>query len=309
MQRDKDTMALEAHFKQWKEVPERMKTIFLEDQKQQAQLKENLQRIIESQYSFQKALENSIFARQERYKSIVNPIEMLKIDIPDITPFIKQQEEYKKSIKDTIGSIFKDLQRSFRGLPPHTQEALLLLGTHGWYMDLEMPLPWLWELEKALADGNTGEAENALVEHFENRLDEIEQSIVNRFPNRDKLVHAAFNAHRKQEYELSIPVFLSQTDGICKEVVNKYLFLKHDKKPQTAIYVEEVAADTFKAALLIPLAQTLPITASEHERENGFSGLNRHMVLHGESLDYGTKINGLKAISLINYVVHVLKGK
>jgi hypothetical protein len=30
------------------------------------------------------------------------------------------------------------------------------------------------------------------------------------------------------------------------------------------------------------------------------------MVLHGESLDYGTKINSLKLISLINYVVDVL---
>ena len=70
--------------------------------------------------------------------------------------------------------------------------------------------------------------------------------------------------------------------------------------------MEQIAADTYGAALLSPLAETLPIGASEYERPTGFDELNRHMVLHGESLDYGTKINSLKAISLINYVAHVL---
>ena len=50
------------------------------------------------------------------------------------------------------------------------------------------------------------------------------------------LIRAAFNAHRRQEYELAIPVILAQTGGICKEVVNEYLFIKNNKKPGTAIY-------------------------------------------------------------------------
>ena len=38
-----------------------------------------------------------------------------------------------------------------------------MLGAHGWYLDLEMPLPGLWELKKALSEGKTEEAEDALV--------------------------------------------------------------------------------------------------------------------------------------------------
>jgi len=34
--------------------------------------------------------------------------------------------------------------------------------------------------------------------------------------------------------------------------------------------------------------------------------LYRHAVLHGESVDYGTEINSLKAISLLQYVSGVL---
>ena len=168
-----------------------------------------------------------------------------------------------------------------------------------------MPLPGLSWLKEALIGGKLAEAEQVLVKHFESRVEEIEKSIVNRFPKRQKIISAAFNAHRRQEYQLSVPVLLTQTDGICKEVFHEYLFLKHDKKPRTAIYVEQFVSDTFMAAILSPLAQPLPIGASESERAKGFTGLNRHMVLHGESLDYGTKTNSLKAISLINYVAHV----
>jgi len=81
--------------------------------------------------------------------------------------------------------------------------------------------------------------------------------------------------------------------------------MKSNRKPQTAIYVDQITNDTFMAAILSPLAEILPINASENERPRNFNGLNRHMVLHGESLDYGSKVNSLKAISLINYVIFV----
>ena len=182
-----------------------------------------------------------------------------------------------------------------------------MLAQHGWYLDFNMPLPSLWEIKKAIANGEVSEVEEALIEYFEGQLEEIEKSIAAQFPRRAHIISSAINAHRRGEYYLSIPVLLAQTDGICKEVVDQYLFMKKDRKPRTAIYVEQVAADTYKAALLSPLAVNNPISASEHEREEGFNLLNRHMVLHGESVDYGSKVNSLRAISLVNYVSQALK--
>lgn len=146
------------------------------------------------------------------------------------------------------------------------------------------------------------------MEHFEARLDAIEELLMEKFPRRTHLIRAAFGAHRRQEYELSIPVLLAQTDGICKEITDKYFFIKEKTrtKPQVAIYVEQFFADTFKAALLSPLSKTLPIGASQGERPPDRDLLNRHAVLHGELLNYGTQTNSLKAVSLINYVGDVL---
>jgi hypothetical protein len=286
----------EAHIKQLQEIGKQIRVIFVP--------------LLEQQEQFQKAIQNAFgpfLEEQNKMERIIHSFELPNIPSLDMTPLIKQGEQFQKLIAGILSPAFERLQEIFRELPSRTREALILLGRHGWYLDLEMPLPELWELERALAEGDVTGVDNALIEYYEGRVSDIEKSIVVRFPKRQKLIVAAFNAHRRQEYELSIPVFLAQTDGICKEVFNEYLFLKYDNKPRTAIYVEQVASDEFMAALLSPLAQTLPIGASERQRNEEFIGLNRHMVLHGESLNYGNKINSLKAISLINYVAHVLK--
>lgn len=303
---NKDYDAVGAHLKQWQETAKRIREQFAPIIKYKEVIKKSMQPIFEAQKALQKSLE-PVLAEQERWRKLTQSIQIPKIDLPNILHLTKPIIEYQKTIQGFINPAFEQLQKSFKELPSRTKEALLLLGEHGWFLDLEMPLPALWQLRKALTDGSVEEAEEALIEYFNSRLSEIEQSIIEKYPGRKKIIEAAFNAHHREEYELSIPVLLSQIDGICKDTVKQYLFMKKNKKPRTAIYVEQVASDTYRKALLSPLSQTLPIGASEHERSEDFNELNRHMVLHGESLDYGTKTNSLKAISLINYVAHVLK--
>jgi hypothetical protein len=302
---DKILKGLDKHFKQWQQLAEHVRAQVTPALKVQEALQKSLEPIIKAQNAFQKSLEPMLIA-QKRMQEMVESIKLPNIVIPDMSPFTKQIAEFQKSMEGLISPAFEHLQRTFRELPPRTQEAILLLGEHGWYLDLEMPIPSLWKLKKALSEGNIEEAQEALISYFEDRLEKIQKSISEKFPHRAHLIEAAFNAHRRQEFKLSIPVLLAQTDGICKEIVNEYFFIKQNRRPRTAIYVEQIASDTYRAALLSPLAQTLPIGASENERSEGFRELNRHMVLHGESLDYGNKTNSLKAISLINYVAHVL---
>lgn len=211
-----------------------------------------------------------------------------------IVPFLEQMKEVAES------------------LPPAYRAALLMLGRHGWYLDPEMSLSAPLELGVSFKEGGIEQAEKVLAEYFDGRVDQIEQFIIEAHPSRAKVLSSAFNAHRAGQFDLSIPVFLAQTDGICREVAGQYLFTSakgkaYKGRPGMAAYVEERASDTFLSAILSPLGEKLPISTSEAERGEGWTALNRHMVLHGESVDYGTKINSLKAISLINYVVAALR--
>ncbi|WP_156896017.1 hypothetical protein [Vibrio ezurae] len=310
---------LEKHFTQWKKISDRIHKQFepvIEAQKAvEKTLRPTLemQRVVENIFNPALELQNKYkfqlepFLEQQR--SLQNTFEAIKIpnyQLPDLSPYTKKIQQYQESLSGIITPALEEFQRSFEELPHKTQEALLLLAQHGWYLDFNMSLPSLWEIKTAISRGKNDDVEKALVEYFESQLNEIENFFNSQFPHRSHIITSAFKAHRRGEYFLSIPVLLAQTDGICKEVVDQYLFMKKDKKPKTAIYVEQIATETYKAALLSPLASNTPIGASQYEREDGFNQLNRHMVLHGESLDYGSKVNGLKAISLINYVAQAL---
>jgi len=211
-----------------------------------------------------------------------------------------------KSILGDLSPAIESLQRHFRELPPRTKRALLTLAKHGWYLDPDWVPSDIWELEQALEAGDAEQAEKLLVEYYEKRLNEIETSALEAFPERARILSIAFEVHRAGHYAASIPLFLAQVDGICKDVTDGYLFQKHSGKPQTAKYVERIAADRYPAALLSPLSIVLPLGESEAKRAHDFSGLSRHMVLHGENHDYDTSVNGYKVVSLIRYLSYVL---
>ncbi|RDD80115.1 hypothetical protein DVJ77_18395 [Dyella tabacisoli] len=68
-------------------------------------------------------------------------------------------------------------------------------------------------------------------------------------------------------------------------------------------------SNSIAKAFLAPFEEEMLVAVSQKSRPQGFVGLNRHTVLHGESVDYGTKENGLRAISLLNYVSQSCNGR
>jgi hypothetical protein len=223
----------------------------------------------------------------------------------NMSSFVSSTLEFQHKFESLVGPAIRDFAEVIRRLPERMRHALITLGQHGWYLDLDMPLPDIWELEKILLEGKHEKAEQALVFYFTNRLASIEETLCERFPHRRNILASAFKAHSTGEYNLSVPVFLAQADGICQEMIGTKLYSKREI-PARAKTIEALGSSSYRAAFLYPLAMSMPISASEHERDETFAALNRHQVLHGESVDYGTEANSLRAISLLNYVAQVL---
>lgn len=255
----------------------------------------------------QLALLEPFLKEQKKSQEIFNKIKFHNYQFPDLLPHTEQINQYQEKLNNIISPAFQELHCLFGELPEKTQKAMLLLAEDGWYLylDLNMSMSSFRKIIQKILDKKF--TNDALIQYFEGQLKEIEKSIITKFPHRKHIIAAALKAHIRGNYYLSIPVLLTQIDGICKETVEKYFFIKNHKKPETAIYVKQIATDILEEALLSPLVENTPINKSEKQRENGFNKLNRHMVLHGESLDYGTKENSLKTLSLINYVSQVLK--
>jgi hypothetical protein len=217
---------------------------------------------------------------------------------------LQRATDFQRRVQDALGGIdFRQLAEDFQRLPERTRVALINLAMRGWFLDPTHHQ--FFELARALGDGATDAVELSLINYYTARLGEIEEDVATRFPDRERPIRSAFAAHRRGEYELSVPVLLAQGDGICKERFGNNYFLKENRRPATAAFVDEIAVGSILAAILSPLATALPLSASQRERDESFEGLNRHSVLHGERSDYGTEANSLRAVSFLQYFASV----
>ena len=215
----------------------------------------------------------------------------------------------KEKLQPLLKAQFQSSRDAFLSHPDNTRKALAMLGQNGWYLSLDMEISATYEEFRQLEDGKLNEVDESMCAFYEERLDEIEKQLIETFPHRSHILERAFGAHQRAAYELSVPVFLSQADGICLELTDFQLYRRKKGQPTTAGFVEQLAADSIIKILLEPLRVPLPITASSEERKKYPYALNRHQILHGQSVDYGTRTNSYKAISLLHFVYSVLSHK
>lgn len=222
-----------------------------------------------------------------------------------------------QAIGAALAPVLAQIGAALREMPPRLEAAVGAMARHGWYVDGDQGLDELETLRTLIDAGDTGRVDELLMAHFEGRLDAIEDALVKELPRREKILRRAIAAHRRGDYELSIPVLLIQADGACVDLTDHHFFQKSrgSQVPEVAAHIAATQGPG-DALFLGPISLELPINASEKGRERiavergwtTWKELNRHQVLHGESVDYGTRLNSLKAISLLNYLVSFLPG-
>jgi len=267
---------------------------------------------------FQKGLSRQMAPMNQVLAGIKSFEDQLKasVRIPDLKPYRFSLPPEFSEVQNRIGKITEQVTRAIepfnqalKDLPPRTKEALLRLAEFGWFIDPEMPLSQAFGLDRAVSQGDLDAAERELVEYYEVNLDTIRTRLSKRCPSRAHLFEAAFKAHLNEDFVLSIPVFLAQADGICKERIDFCFFRTRHGRPATAEYVDGIPAESYTAAALSPLTQKFELHTESKPETDAPGEFKRHAIMHGNSTDYGTKVNSLKAISLLSYVESVLDAK
>ena len=212
----------------------------------------------------------------------------------------KAKQEAQKIAQNAVAEHIKATRNA-----KQTEDALCFLGENGWYIDFNMAASAISVL--ANKELTKKDLDDSLSEYFTSKLEEIKESIVAKHPRRSSIISAALKAHRNGDYELSIPVLLTQIDGISFETLGHSFFKRKGGVLKITKFVEERIGESLYKGLLYPLAEDLEISRSWDDTEVDFDLLNRHMILHGRNVVYGTRLNSLKVISFINYVVQVLE--
>ena len=178
------------------------------------------------------------------------------------------------------------------------------LANHGWF-----PHPSMFIGTNLLAkniDGNADAIDKVLMKVFRKNLCVIEKELVGLYPNRKHLMRDAFEAHREGKYNLSIPVFLSQADGIWNDRHSNSVFRRQQRETTFTKPTPQESDSIYASFPPLFFADSIPLWVTETGRSDSFQGFNRHLVMHGVSVDYGTEKNSLKSVSFLSWLSVIL---
>jgi len=194
------------------------------------------------------------------------------------------------------------INKRLENLPDKVQAGSMALAARGWYIDYEFPVFDLGPIHEALISGQEAHVDKYMCSRYEEALPLVEARLLTTYPKRSTVLAEALQALREKRFSLAIPVLLAQADGICVDVFGGKLFQKKNQRPQVAEKIDALGLDDTSGMFLSVLKLPGGICASEDFRSLFPHCLNRHEILHGLDSDYGTELNGWKALSLVAFV-------
>ncbi len=245
------------------------------------------------------------------------------LTIPAFLEGLAILQTYAKKLAPSLTALaqidWADAKRRLDELPTKSKEAMVLASSKGWFFGWHESLGELMALVEKIAVIEQPHTDEFMGQYYRNNLENFTSELVERHPNRAAVIKAAVRAHSAfgtDGYFLSIPVFIAQADGLLTEIAGvKSATMKVSKNMQelqaSKALREKLGTDQEALDLIHPILKLheLDFMKSAREREKAerasgeaFSALNRHQVIHGESWDYGTEINSLKAFSFLAFV-------
>ncbi len=251
---------------------------------------------------FLEALENSPQAqwakRMEHFNSRFSVIDKLQRGIPEspLTKYARQMDDLAKNLPIAMG-IFYD--------------KLTLLSEQGWYVS---PRPFddisLGKIPYYLKAENAIEFEEIIVAEIEKVLPNLIEDCQNSFPNRADIFDEIHRLYNDGYYRSVVTMCYIQADGISNDIFQVGFFDKDKNDGYKLKTFTALRRMDFNHSIGIIRQLEIPtneITANSQsaylqEESKKRSSFNRHLVLHGHSTNYGTKLNAVRAICVLDFL-------
>lgn len=253
---------------------------------------------------------------EERLGKVITPAKNME-DVYRISEDRKELFRLESDVIDVVNRMreircLKQIENPFREVKDREAKiqegiayAILEFAQYGWYVNYEFSPIDIMEAYVFIKNKDIARFDTYMQEKISDQLLHIKTTLLDRHGARSKPLESAFRAHDQKEYFLSIPVFFAQVDGISKDLSQFQFFLNNnDFSPKVSSWAKSNPTIWIHIALCAALREKGAF--QKHFSQPNKIDITRHSVLHGESNDYGTEINSLKAISLLIYVSDVM---
>lgn len=246
---------------------------------------------------------NAIHESIERLRPTLEDLAVTKQRIQQqLTPLVQQFSE-------TYGPAITRLAKHAKKWQEEQKISVTEMAEHGWFPN--------WHTFFFEPEEDYNNLDEFMITHLDQCWYELKENIIEHCPKRKDILEVAFALHEQENYIASIPLLLTQSDGICSEEFT-YFFSKDNKTKERAsdqiirqAESNEIAINFLSEILLEPFKVDLQITqsSSKYSKAAKGKGPNRHGIIHGsrKHLDYGSRINGYKAISFLAFIVYTVK--
>ncbi len=219
---------------------------------------------------------------------------MLECAIPKSSIPSVDIEAIKKSL--IPDSLRESMRKVGEGMLQRLKDSEARFWARGWMLHGDFPFMAV-EVHADEHEVSDEQLDDWMVEYYRPHIDQIESLLQGSWPKRSGLIGEAITAHKSGQYSFSCLLLLTQIDGVCFDISSVYFFSTNDHKPKISRRVEKYVSDKERLSFL-EMINCL----------NGPDGLvdekvlNRHRVLHGQDLSYGTEANSLRCISILYYL-------
>jgi len=232
--------------------------------------------------------------------------------LADTAQMVRSGSESMQAILQSVNSINlipEMLQRQNEGFT----FLMLRLAERSWYFGMDMPISDMVQLEEAVSEEDYDLVDTELAGWHRCRAQQVIEKIMEKFPERALVIRPALKAHKERNYELAIPAFLAQADGIAYDYLTENFFRTVRWRDKLDEFMRRNSLTEFSTVMLMPLYKAGTLRRSTSGLPSGGDVLNRHQILHGLTCDYGTEINSLKCIGLLDCLYStgemILKGE
>ncbi len=187
------------------------------------------------------------------------------------------------------------------------KQALIILANNNWYLESRL-LSHAELLVSKIEAGDINFVDEYLIGLYRNMFNkDMFWMGEENFPDRKTIFDEIIFCVSNKKFHSAITMILTQIDGICNDIAENEFFIKSKKDG----YIPNVSVAIKKPFLFelshffAPMMQSTSIAAREKDMGDS-NQLNRHKIIHGKSLGFGTETNFYKCFSLFAYLLEVL---
>lgn len=228
-------------------------------------------------------------------------------------PKLKELQEFVRKINEAVE--YKKIEKT------------VILKSGWWFTPsvMEIPAGQLGDAIKKYNNGETGALTRLFISVYQSNNCEYLLGVVegwqknNFFKSWKKHIEQAFIAHKNKQYNLSIPILLIIAEGItkyyCRDKGIKPSRSKGNENIKNTLENTKLSNEQVRHSFEMLeidwffeiIDKTIYKDTGSIKNKRGFRYvLNRHAVLHGEAVNYGTQKNSLQGFMLLD-VLSLLK--